>query len=134
MEIRARYDVNRHPGFETSDDTKVQQHCKDDCDINVILRRYTRTGVLKNVCTKTPRYVDCSSASYKDALDTVLSHQEIFAGLPAKARARFRNDPSLFLAFCEDPNNNKDLLDLGVLNGSNGLVEGQPDEVKSGVV
>ncbi|RYF32309.1 MAG: hypothetical protein EOO38_31115, partial [Cytophagaceae bacterium] len=37
-----------------------------------------------------------------------------FDALPAKIRDRFNNDPSRFLAFCENPENEAELVQLGL--------------------
>lgn len=130
--IRSRYSEPVRCQVDTGSVSKVQQHSKDECDVNYILKRWAKTGVCEHVASKSPRYVDCSSASYKEALDMVMDSQDLFSGLPAKVRAKFRNDPALFLAFCEDPDNSKDLLDLGLTKESDEIVKGQKEESDSG--
>jgi len=86
------------------------------CDINLIMAKYQKTGQLPAMIQRQASYGDFSEAKdYQDALNTVLMAQEQFAGLPAKARDRFKNDPEEFLRFCSDPKNRDEMGKMGLL-------------------
>src|SRR5580765_5072286 len=61
----------------------TQQHFKDECDINEIVRRFGLTGKLpENV--KAPQYGDFTGLSdYQTALNAVIAADEAFMELPA---------------------------------------------------
>lgn len=77
---------------------RAKQSMKDECDINRILQRYAKSGMLTHVAAGTPRYMDISEVGdYRSALEHLRSTEAFFAALPATTRARFNNDPAEFL-------------------------------------
>jgi len=108
---------NRHASepFCCDGDSRTHQSFKDECDINNILNRYARTGVLPQMIKSNPRYGDFATVqSYQDACNVVLLAQEQFNALDANVRDRFNNDPSKFLAFCSDEKNKAEMISLGL--------------------
>lgn len=88
----------------------------DACDINKILKRFEKTGVLTHVNRVQAAYADVSDVTdYHSSLNLVLNVQEAFEGLPANVRAYFKNDPSLLLEALQDPAQQDDLVALGVV-------------------
>lgn len=76
----------------------TKQEFKEECDVNTIVRRFVRDGFLSHVARGQPQYVDVSDLSdYRTAIEQVRAASEFFAGLPAKVRARFGNDPARYL-------------------------------------
>lgn len=112
-----RDETNRwpDPGLDCSGDPgQTDQSQKDDCDVNVIVDRFMKTGVMPNM-EGNPIYGDFASVpDYQNALDLVARAQEQFDGLDAKTRKRFDNDPLAFLDFVNDPKNTKEMIDLGL--------------------
>lgn len=93
----------------------THQSFKDDCDIDKILKRYARTGVLEHVNTYKFDYADFLNVQdYHSSFNQVLNAQSMFMSLPAQIRSRFSNDPGLFLAFVQDPTNHNDLVSMGL--------------------
>jgi len=85
-----------------------------ECDVNNILKRYARTGVLPGVNVQSV-YADVStSGDYQHSLDLVINAQQQFDSLDAHTRKRFGNDPAEFLAFVEDPKNGEALIKMGL--------------------
>lgn len=132
--LRSRFDGYKRVSVSCSGVSRTKQSFKDECDINTILLRYKKTGQLPGLIKSNPQYGDFSDVrSYQDALHTVMFAQEQFSGLSASVRARFDNDPSLFLAFVENPDNRKEMIDLGLVNVSSdtvvpGLVDSVPKD------
>lgn len=94
----------------------TKQSMKAECDINNILRRFAKTGVLEHVTGRAARFVDVSQVTdYRAALDHVRSADEYFSRLPAKVRARFKNDAAEFLDFVSDAKNEAEAVELGLL-------------------
>lgn len=99
-----------------SEPTLAQQQFKDQCDINVIMAKYQKTGEFAHATKKEGRYADFTGITdYKEMLDTVQYAKEAFSLLPAKVRARFRNDPAELLAFVQDDKNYDEALKLGLV-------------------
>lgn len=93
----------------------VKQGFKQDCDINAIMKRYRKTGVLDHVSRVAARYGDFSSVvEYREALDKVLEADNAFAALPAELRKRFDNEPAKLLEFMDNPANLKEAIELGL--------------------
>lgn len=108
---------------------RTHQEFKDECDINSILKKYTKTGLLPHLVKSEPKYGDFSSAlSYKESLELVLFAQEQFAALPAETRARFQNDPVQFLAFAEDPKNGAELIKMGLATAAESAKASPPSQ------
>ena len=97
-----------------------QSHTKH-CDIDNIVNRFTRTGVLDHVNQREPQYTDVSSCpDYHGALGVVRATEEMFASLPAELRDRFANDPGRYLEWINDPANAEEAVELGLLPGEQG--------------
>lgn len=94
--------------------TKVQ--FKQDCDINRIVARFKKTGELPVAGRmQKPLYGDFTSVgTFQESLNVVATAQAQFQLLPAKVRQRFGNDPAQFLAFCGDPKNMNEMIELGL--------------------
>jgi phage internal scaffolding protein len=115
------YDVDKvsdETGLSCPEPTLAQQHCKDECDINVIVERFGVTGQLPTHDGSLPTYGDFTGVSdYRDALEAVARADEAFMALPANVRERFDNDPALFVDFCSstDPADRSLAIDLGLI-------------------
>lgn len=93
----------------------TKQSHKDECDINLILRRFEKTGVLEHVRENPGRYLDLpTEPDYQTALNTVMQAEAAFMELPSKVRERFRNDPALFVEFATDSRNLDEMVALGL--------------------
>lgn len=95
----------------------VQQSDYDRSDINLIVERFVRTGVLESVNRTQGQYGDFSEVTdYHSALLQVQQAQESFMTLPAQVRAEFANDPGKFLDFVSDEANMDKMAEMGLLN------------------
>jgi phage internal scaffolding protein len=105
-------------GLVCEEPTRAQQHHKDECDINVILERFGKTGQLPlNAISGT--YGDFSGVhDYHTALNAIIASESEFAALPAQLRSRFQNDPANLIEFLDNPANKAEAESLGLLNVS----------------
>jgi len=110
------------------DSSMTQQSFKDECDINVIVRRNEATGLLTHVNRNDPIWgADLGDAmDYKSSLDYINEANARFMALPAHVRARFQNDPARLLDFINDDKNYDEAKALGLVNGSQNLPEPEP--------
>lgn len=113
---RERLDVSAVDDVDSKRFARTQQHFKEECDINGIMKKFERTGMLEHVNEFHGNYGDFTElpVSYHDAIDQVLAAQDMFMTVPAKVRALFDNDPGQFLAFVDDPANADRLVELGL--------------------
>lgn len=85
-----------------------------DTDINLIVERYTKTGMMPAVQLEA-MYGDFSKVgSYKDALELMNAAREEFHTIPAEVRKQFGNDPQAFLNFATDEKNLPKLREMGI--------------------
>lgn len=106
----------RVPRFPTAvvGESRTLQYFKDDCDINVIMSRFLKSGELPS-SSKAPSYGDFSSpVDFQESLNIVMDAEDQFSSLPSRLRARFDNSPLNFLQFVSDPNNSEELVSLGL--------------------
>jgi phage internal scaffolding protein len=108
-------------GLHCEDATLTQQHFKDECDINNILRQFNVTGLLPE-STLSPRYGDFTGISdYHTALNQVIAAEDEFMRLPADLRARFENDPAQLIEFLNNSENKNEAIKLGLVENTEEL-------------
>lgn len=111
VEARARpvVDCSEDPG-------RTKQSHKDECDINNIIARFTRTGQLEHVNRNAGLFVDVSNVGdFRTSVERVARASEFFMGLPSKVRSEFNNDPAEFLDALADPGARELLESLGLV-------------------
>jgi len=95
--------------------SRTKQAHKDECDVNLIVPRYSKTGLVTHLNRAVPKFADVSDlGDYAKSLSVVLEAQSSFMQLPAQLRARFENDPAKFVEFCSNPDNQDELISLGL--------------------
>jgi phage internal scaffolding protein len=113
------YDTNAasdESGLACEEPTLAQQHFKDECDINNILRQFNVTGMLPEA-PLSPRYGDFTGiVDYHSALNAVIAAEDGFMELPAQIRARFQNDPENLINFLNDESNKDEAIKLGLID------------------
>ena len=97
-------------------ESRTKQGHKEECDINLIMARYLRHGVLDHLAKYAPRYGDFVDMpqSLDEALNMVDQARELFMSVPASIREKFGNDPQRYLEFCLDPANAQEIEELGL--------------------
>jgi phage internal scaffolding protein len=97
--------------------TKAHQSFKEECDINEILRRFGKTPELMPVNALKGTYGDFSNVvDYHTALNQIIASEAQFDALPSNLRKRFDNDPAELLEFLQDPKNETEAIELGLVN------------------
>lgn len=95
----------------------TQQHFAKDADINEIVRRFGVTdGGFSPGALDRKYYGDFSDVpDFRTALDNTREAVDRFNALPADLRALFRNDPVELWEYIQDPANDKEAIELGLL-------------------
>ncbi len=104
----------------------TQQQFKEECDINRIMDRYLRTGVLSDpLSLRGPgTYADFTEmGDYMANMNKVVEAREMFESLPAKVRERFANNPANMIEFVMDSSNKEEAIKLGLLKIEKEVVE-----------
>lgn len=97
------------------DVSRTKQSFKDDCDINSIMKKYEKTGVVAHQAKYQGNYADVSGGlDYHASMNAVTRAQEMFMQLPASVRTKFGNDPGRFLEFAMDPANDEEMIKMGL--------------------
>lgn len=95
--------------------TTEQAH-KKQCDVNEIIRKYDKTGLIAHTVKFEHKYGDATGADFKEAMDMVLGAQAMFDELPIHVKKRFDQSPEKYLKFFEDENNRDEAIKLGLIN------------------
>lgn len=104
--------VSEETGTDCGPETKTQQQFKDEVDINTIVERFNATGELPPQ-TAFPSEQDFTETfDFQTSMNTIVKANQSFMELPAKARARFNNDPQKFMEFIHDPENMDEAIKL----------------------
>lgn len=102
----------------------TQQSFKDETDINNIMAKYQKTGLIDHVNEHGPTYGDQPSAeSFHHAMSLVADTKSMFEELPSSVRDDFENDPAKFLEFVADEDKRNALLQDKKINLDDQLEE-----------
>lgn len=94
---------------------RTKQSFRDECDINMIMARWKKTGTVEHMAKNPPTYGDFQTAGdYQQALNSVLEADQAFDALPAHIRDRMDNDQATFMTFMSDPANQEEAVSLGL--------------------
>lgn len=105
--------------FHPVGESRTKQSFQAECDINNILAKYAKTGLIDHVKKHGGYYGDLPlSNDFQTNLHAIMEAQASFDSLPANIRDRFQNDPARFLAFVEDPENGEEMVALGLRENS----------------
>lgn len=108
------YRKHKRVQIDCSEGGLTRQEFRDECDVNLLMKRYQRTGLLPgNSAGMT--YGDFSALpDFMQAMNTVARANEAFAALPAHVRKRFGNDPGEYVEYVSDPANLAEVRKLGL--------------------
>jgi len=102
----------------SKDKGRTKQSFKKECDINHIMSRYRKTGLISPLLLNQRQAIFADVAEigdFQECQSRVLAAKEAFLTLPSSIRARFGNDPAQLLDFCSDPKNRAEAIELGII-------------------
>lgn len=117
MEIRSAYSPRHIVSIDQFDAGQTKQSHKKECDINVIMAKYQKQGVITHINDNAATYGDYDSTEYHEALSIIAEGDSMFAELPSKARQAFDNDPAKFMDAVNSPEGVERLKELGLAYG-----------------
>ncbi len=112
-QFQTAYAAKPRVQFSTKD-TRTEQSHKQECDINYILAKHLKTGVINHQNAYGGQYGDTSAIDYHSAMNTIVNADQMFNDLPSGTRSRFQNDPAQFLDFVGDENNLEEMYTMGL--------------------
>lgn len=118
--------------FTTDPISLTHQSEAPACDINNIMKKYEKTGILEHRNTFEGKYGDFTDApmDYHESMNSVLAAQQMFSSLPSKIRSRFGNDPGAFVDFVGNPENIEELQKMGLAKAPEPVSEPAPDLIE----
>lgn len=107
--IEVAYDGGDEP-------SRTRQEFAAECDINTIMARYEKTGVINHYNDGAPQYMDLASGpvDLMDAMSILHDAEASFMRLPAVVRKEFDNDVYRFVAFAEQDENLDQMREWGL--------------------
>ena len=100
-------DFDGDPGY-------TKQEFKEECDINVIMSKYTKFGVMPPI--QEGQWGDFTNVpDLLEAQQIVQRAAEDFSELSSAVRERFSNDPVKLMSFLSDDKNRDEAIKLGLI-------------------
>ena len=112
---------SQRPGSKNKDGSIkyfTEQHHKDTCDINKVIQKYDKTGVITHVQKIEAKFGNLTGDNLKDMMDQVHNAVDMFNQLPSEIRTRFDNHPAELVRFMENPENRAEAIKLGIIKES----------------
>lgn len=111
-----KYNPPKVSGWNSDQESKVQEQFADACNTDTIIRKYNMMGVNPFIAVGDSQYLDTTQIpDFICANNAQVKVKEYFEGLPADIRLEFNNDPMQFAEVVSDPRNADYLRDIGVL-------------------
>ncbi len=107
--------VSDETGLACPPESRTKQEFADEVDINTIVERFGVTGEMPPM-TEFPTEQEFEETfDFQTSMNVVIKARETFMTLPAKARARFDNNPQKFMTFMHDEENIDEAIKLGLV-------------------
>lgn len=101
---------------------RTKQSMKDETDINLIMAKYQKTGMVNFVNKNQGEYLDVPNIDFHEAMNAIKDANNMFGDMPSTIRKRFNNDPGEFLDFVHDPANVDEIYEMGLAERPEGWV------------
>lgn len=92
----------------------TKQSFAKELDVNRIVKKYQQTGVLQKAHDFEAVYGQFDSLDLRDYIEKVDAARDLFQEVPSDIRAKFNNDPGLFIDYATDEANMKQMVDWGL--------------------
>lgn len=94
---------------------KTEQHHKKECDVNLIIKKYDKQGIITHINRIEAEFGDLKGVDFKEAMDLITRSQGMFDQLPSEIRKRFQNTPEKLIEFMENSDNRAEAIKLGLI-------------------
>lgn len=128
-----KYNPPKVSGWNSEQESRVQEQFADACQTDTIIRKYNSMGVNPFIASGGSQYLDTTQIpDFLVAQNAQVKVKEFFEGLPADIRLEFNNDPMQFAEVVSDPQNADYLREIGVLEPLPPETEGEKQPASSG--
>lgn len=101
--------------IHNTEPSMTRQEFADESDVNNIMKKFQKTGILPANVTQQPQYLDLTKVpDLQTAMNVKIQADKAFMTLPAKVRREFDNDPVKFVEFATDKDNLPKLREWGL--------------------
>ena len=117
MNFKTLYKPHQPRKYSTTitEESLTQQQFKAECDVNNILAKYKKTGMITHLSKHKGEFGDFSNVEdYQTSLARLDQAHQSFQMLPAELRAKFHNDPKNLIAFLSDSSNDEEAIKYGL--------------------
>lgn len=128
MKVRGPFSPRVRVTAPNGKKSRTKQSFKKDCDVNNIMKKYVKTGMVTHLSNKQPNYGYAPSIDFREAMEIVTSAKNGFDGLPSEVRRKFQNRPEEFLAFIENDDNRAEMIEMGLLEAPEGGTPAPPSD------
>lgn len=123
IKCRTAYNARdeEHEGLIFAEDEGMtQQHFKDECDVNLIIKRYVQTGVMEHTSNSEPWFGDVSDVptNLAESYESLARAEAAFMALPAEIRKSLDNDPAKLETWLSEPENRFKAEEFGLIKKS----------------
>lgn len=107
--------ASQETGLDCSQDKgRTQQQFKEETDINTIVERFGISGEMPPTMAFPTEQDFTETFDFQTSMNVIVQARESFMTLPAKARARFQNDPQQFMEFMHNDENVEEAIKMGL--------------------
>jgi len=133
MEIHSSVNLGPRVQVAPRGRSRTKQSFREESEITNIMARYVKTGLIDHFSSYGPEYGFASSVTFHEAMNVVTKADQMFQALPAATRQRFAGDPALFLDFVQNPENQAEMVTLGLASAPEGQGTVVAEPLPSGV-
>jgi len=112
------YSKKRKSPISFGKKSRTKQAHAEQADINYIMAKYRKTGLLEHSRKHSNNYGFATSDDFHTSMNIITQANEMFQDLPSDIRANFYNDPAQFLDFVSDSENAEEMAAMGLLTQS----------------
>lgn len=113
--FKSAYSARERVSTTVEGESMTQQHFAHEQDVRTIISQYDKTGLIANVARGVAKYGDYSEINeYRESLDLVNNANQMFMELPAEVREKFNNNAGIFFEFATNPENESDMIKMGL--------------------
>ncbi len=115
MKIIEQIGNRKRVAIRFTENSETDQSFKDECNVNIIIAKFRKTGQITHLAKSQGTYADVSEIpDLLGAYEQVRLAEQAFATVPAELRKKLDNDPQKFIEFLNDPKNNEEAVKYGL--------------------
>jgi hypothetical protein len=106
--------IDCQKSIEDGEEVRVEQHHKDEVNINNIVRKHGIELISKVAALQSFEFDDVTGNDFQESMNAMLKAKDTFEQVPSKIRKQFDNNPAKFLDFVYNPDNQDKLVEMGL--------------------